>query len=425
MNESPNRRQLLQDALTALEEMEERLRQSERSKTEPIAIVGMSCRFPGGAETLDDYWRLLDSAVDATGEVPASRWDIDRIYSPGAPVPGKCYTRRAAFLSSPIDGFDPTFFGISPREAHSLDPQHRLLLELTWQALEDAGLPPGALAGSQTGIYVGMSTMDYLYVLLTNVGEDCMDAHFGTGMAHSVAAGRLAYFLDVHGPNFPIDTACSSSLVAVHCACRSLRAHESSTAVAAGVNLLLSPHGGIIACNARMLSPDGRCKTFDASADGYSRGEGCGVLILKRLSDALAAGDRIHAVIRGSAVNQDGKSSGVTAPNGKAQQAVIREALADAGIRPREVTYVEAHGTGTSLGDPIEVEALGAALCEERSHEDPLLIGSVKTNIGHLEAAAGDRRLDQDRTRPAAPPHSRPPAPENQKPLHRLGSDRG
>ena len=215
-SESPDRRQLLKDALSALEEMEERLRQSERSKTEPIAIVGMSCRFPAGAESLEDYWRLLNSGVDATSEVPASRWDIDRFYSPGAPVPGKLYTRRGAFLSSPVDTFDPTFFGISPREAPSLDPQHRMLLELTWEALEDAGIPPGALAGSQTGVYVGVSTSDYLYVQLFNRGDDCIDAHFGTGVAHSVAAGRLAYFLDVHGPNFPIDTACSSSLVAVH-----------------------------------------------------------------------------------------------------------------------------------------------------------------------------------------------------------------
>ena len=388
-SESPDRRQLLKDALSALEEMEERLRQSERSKTEPIAIVGMSCRFPAGAESLEDYWRLLNSGVDATSEVPASRWDIDRFYSPGAPVPGKLYTRRGAFLSSPVDTFDPTFFGISPREAPSLDPQHRMLLELTWEALEDAGIPPGALAGSQTGVYVGVSTSDYLYVQLFNRGDDCIDAHFGTGVAHSVAAGRLAYFLDVHGPNFPIDTACSSSLVAVHCACRSLRAHECSAAIAAGVNLLLSPHGGIIACNARMLSADGRCKTFDASADGYVRGEGCGIVVLKRLSDALAAGDRIHAVIRGSAINQDGKSSGVTAPNGKAQEAVIREALADAGVRPEEVSYVEAHGTGTPLGDPIELEALDAVLCQGRSRENALLVGSVKTNFGHLEAAAG------------------------------------
>ncbi len=387
--EPSDRRQLLKDALTALERMEEKLRQSERSRNEPIAIVGMSCRFPGGADTLEEYWRVLATGADATGDVPSSRWNVDQFYSAGAPVPGKIYTRRGSFLTAPVDHFDPTFFGISPREASRIDPQHRFLLELTWEALEDAGIPPALLAGSATGIYLGVSTSDYLYVQLSQGGEQCMDAHFGTGVAHSIAVGRLAYLLDVHGPNFPIDTACSSSMVAVHSACQSLRLGECTTAIAAGVSLMLSPHGGIMASNARMLAPDGLCKTFDARADGYVRGEGCGVVVLKRLSDALGAGDRIHAVIRGSAVNQDGASSGLTAPNGKAQEAVIREALANAGVQPHEVGYIEAHGTGTSLGDPIEVEALGAALCQGRSRQDALLIGSVKTNIGHLEAAAG------------------------------------
>ncbi len=384
-----DRRRLLKNALHKIEEMEARLERSERALSEPIAVVGMSCRFPGGANDLGLFWDLLRNRIDATSDVPPSRWNVDEYYSPGAPVPGKAYTRRGAFLTAPLDLFDARFFGIAPREAANMDPQQRLLLELSWEALEDAGIPPSSLAGTAAAIYLGVSTSDYLYVQFLGTGEDCMNAHFGSGVAHSIAVGRLAYFLDVHGPNFPVDTACSSSLVAVHCACQSLRAGESSLAIAAGVNVMLTPHGSIIACNARMLAPDGRCKAFDASADGYVRGEGCGVVVLKRLSDALAQGDPIRAIIRGTAINQDGKTAGVTAPNGKAQEAVIRAALANAGLTPGDIGYVEAHGTGTSLGDPIEVEALGAALCEGRNHQDPLLIGSVKTNVGHLEAGAG------------------------------------
>lgn len=355
------------------------------STNEPIAIIGMGIRAPGAA-SIKAFWSLLANGTDAITGVPTDRWNTDDYFDATPGTPGKMYTRSGGFLDR-VDTFDADFFGISPREAARMDPQQRLLMETAWEALEDAGVPPTALAGSQTGVFVGISSSDYSGLQLGDVNR--VDAYAGTGNAHSLAPNRISYFLDLRGPSIAVDTACSSSLVAVHQAVTSLRKGESSLALAGGVNVILSPEVNMVFSHARMMAPDGRCKTFDASADGYVRGEGCGVVVLKRLSDAIADGDTIHAVIRGSAVNHDGRSNGLTAPSQLAQQEVIRRALADAGVSHREVGYVEAHGTGTSLGDPIEVDALKAVLLPEREQNEPCVLGSIKTNIGHLEAAAG------------------------------------
>lgn len=355
-------------------------------KAEPIAVIGMGCRFPGAPDP-EAYWQLLRNGVDAITEVPCDRWDIDAYFDPDPEVAGKMYTRQGGFLSA-VDGFDPTFFGIAPREAHSLDPQQRLLLEVTWEALEAANLLPSRLYNSLTGVFIGICTSDYAKRLLGTNDPRQIDAYFGTGNALSVAAGRLSYHLGLTGPCLSVDTACSSSLVSVHLACQSLRQRECHLALAGGVNLILSPENTLTFSRARMMSPDGRCKTFDAAANGYGRGEGCGVVVLKRLADAIADGDPILALIRGSAVNQDGPSGGLTVPNGPSQQAVIRQALGSGGIDPAQVSYIEAHGTGTALGDPIEVGALGSVF-RQRDPQHPLWIGSAKTNIGHLEGAAG------------------------------------
>ncbi len=351
---------------------------------EPIAIIGMGCRFPG-ADNPDEFWQLLSQGVDAISEVPEDRWDRDALYDPNPDAPGKMITRHGGFLKQ-IDQFEPQFFGISPREAARMDPQQRLLLEVTWEALEDAGIAPQKLAGSDTGVFIGISNDDYTAPLYRD--HSLLDAYSGIGNAFSVAANRISYSFDLKGPSIALDTACSSSISAVHLAVQSLRIGECNLAIAGGVNIIISPERTITFSHARMMAPDGRCKTFDASADGYGRGEGCGIIILKRLSDALAAGDRVLALIRGSAVNQDGKSNGITAPNGKAQESVILQALANAKITASQVNYVEAHGTGTSLGDPIELEAL-AAVHRDRPKDQQCIIGSVKTNIGHLESAAG------------------------------------
>jgi acyl transferase domain-containing protein/acyl carrier protein len=366
-------------------ELQSRLDKAESERDDPIAIIGLGCRFPGAPDP-EAYWKLLEEGRDAISEVPADRWDIDEFYDPDPDAPGRMATRWGGFLDR-VDGFDAPFFGISRREAVSMDPQQRLLLEVAWEALENAGQSPRALAGSATGVFVGMSTGDY-YGLLRSRGLESVDAYMATGTAHSVAAGRVAYVLGLHGPNLAIDTACSSSLVAIHLACQSLRARECKVALAGGVNLILAPDITVALSKSHMMAPDGRCKAFDASANGFVRGEGCGVIVLKRLSDARADGDTVLAVIRGSAMNQDGRSSGITAPNGASQRQVIRAALAAARVAPADVGYIESHGTGTSLGDPIEAHALAAEF-SERGADNPLTIGSVKANIGHLEASAG------------------------------------
>jgi acyl transferase domain-containing protein/acyl carrier protein/GNAT superfamily N-acetyltransferase len=350
-----------------------------------IAIIGMACRFPGGVNNPQAYWALLRDGIDGISVVPPNRWDNRQYYDPQAGA-GKIATDSGGFVDR-VDEFDAAFFRISPREAEGMDPQQRFLLEVNWEALEYAGLSPAALEGSQTGIFTGIFSHDYETLQVKHNAAEDYGSYFGTGNSSSIAAGRLSYFFNFQGPAITVDTACSSSLVAVHLASRSLREGECDLALASGVNLLLSPELSITFSQAGMLAPDGRCKTFDASANGYVRSEGCAAVVLKRLSQALADGDNILAVIRGSAVNQDGTSNGLTAPNGLAQEAVIRKALGD--IAPGDVSYVEAHGTGTPLGDPVEVKALQAVYGQGRAADNPLLIGSAKTNIGHTEAAAG------------------------------------
>jgi hybrid polyketide synthase/nonribosomal peptide synthetase FtdB len=352
---------------------------------EPIAVIGLGCRFPGAPDP-GAYWRLLRDGVDAIHEVPPDRWDIDAYYDPQPTTPGKMSTRWGGFLPA-VDLFDRTFFRLSAREAAAMDPQQRLLLEVAWEALEDGGQAIDRLAGTSVGVFVGISSVDYglLHVRAAASG----DPYVSTGSALSIAANRLSYLLDFRGPSLAIDTACSSSLVALHLACNSLRDGECDLAVVGGVNVLLVPDPTIAFSKAGFMAPDGRCKAFDARADGYVRGEGAGAVVLKSLTRAVADGDPIYALVRGSAVNQDGRSNGLTAPNRWAQEAVLREAYRRAGVVPSEVAYVEAHGTGTALGDPIEVNALAAVLGDDRPLDRPLSIGSVKSNVGHLEAAAG------------------------------------
>jgi acyl transferase domain-containing protein len=372
---------IVKKALNKIEELQAELDRLKYAQREPIAIIGMGCRFPG-ADTPEAFWKLLHNGVDAIQEMPKSRWDIDDYYDPTPATPGKMYTRFGGFLDQ-IAAFDPEFFRISTREAISLDPQQRLLLEVSWEALERAGLTGNKLT-TQTGVFVGISESDYRDLIMRN-GSD-LDVYSGSGNCHSTASGRLSYYLGLTGPNLSLDTACSSSLVSVALAVKSLRQQDCDLALAGGVQIQVIPDGFIKACQSRMLSPDGRCKTFDVQADGYARAEGCGMVVLKRLSDAIADNDNILALIRGAAVNHDGYTSGLTVPSGPSQQAVIQQALADAGLHPDQISYIEAHGTGTSLGDPIEMGAIGQVFGQR---SQPIVVGSVKTNIGHAEAAAG------------------------------------
>lgn len=353
---------------------------------EPIAIVGMGCRLPGNVSTPEQFWELLNSDKDAIEVVPSSRWDVDAFYDEDPAVPGKASTKWGGFISD-VAAFDAGFFNISPREASCMDPQQRLLMESTWEALENARILPSSLSGSKTGIFVGISNSDY--ERLRTGSENPNEPHTGTGNALCISANRLSYFLNTHGPSHAVDTACSSSLVAVHQACLSLRTGESNLALVGGVNLILTPDMNITFSKARMMAADGKCKTFDDSADGYVRGEGCGMFVLKRLSEAELDGNPILAILRGTGVSQDGRSNGLTAPHGPSQEVAIKNALNQAGLTPGDVQYVEAHGTGTPLGDPVEIGALNNVYGAERTKDNPLLIGSVKTNIGHLEAAAG------------------------------------
>jgi acyl transferase domain-containing protein/pimeloyl-ACP methyl ester carboxylesterase len=386
--DASSRSDALRRALVAFRDLRARYEELRRREAEPIAVTGVGCRFPGGAEGTEGYWRLLRDGVDAVREIPPGRWDAAALYDPDPEAPGRLYTNAGGYLSSPVDAFDAGLFGIAPREAANMDPQQRLLLETVWEALEDAGEAPDRLAGSPAGVFIGISSTDYLLAMQAAGGLRNVNAWSGTGSLWSIAAGRISYLLGLEGPSFPVDTACSSSLLAVHLAMRSLRRGECRLALAGGVNLILSPYSTLMMCKLRALSPTGRCRAFDAAADGYVRGEGAGIVVLKRLGDALADGDTVHAVLRGSAVNHDGRSSGLTVPHGPSQQEVVRAALADAGVEPADVTYVEAHATGTPLGDPIEIHAL-AGVFAPRPPDRPLWVGSVKTNFGHLEAAAG------------------------------------
>ena len=352
---------------------------------ESIAIVGMGCRFPG-APNPRAFWKLMCNGTDAITEVPPDRYDINAVYHPQPATPGKVMSRKGGFLDQ-VDQFDAGFFGLSPREASRMDPQHRLLLEVAWEAMEDAGLVPEKLTDEIASVFIGIITGDYWDRQFHNPAD--LDVYSTAGSARSGAAGRISYALGLRGVSVALDAACSSSLVAVHLACQSLRTGSSTMALAGGVNIILNPDHTIGFSQGRMMAPDGHCKTFDAQADGYVRSEGAGVVVLKLLSRALADGDPIYAVIRGSSSNNDGRCELFMAPSVEGQQAGLRLAYRDAGIDPLNVHYVEAHGTGTSVGDPVEIKALGGVLCEGRPADNPLLVGSVKTNIGHTEGAAG------------------------------------
>ena len=376
---APDRRELLKNAFEAIEQLKAKVRSLESAASEPIAIIGAGCRFPGGTNDLDSYWSLLQQGREVVTEIPASRWE--RMGYKDIPSGWR------AGLVEGLDTFDARFFGVSAREATTMDPQQRMVLEVAWEALENAGQAPDHLTGSRTGVFLGITGHDYGDLLRDSGGT--LDVYAATGNANNAAAGRLSFTLGLQGPSVAVDTACSSSLVAIHMASLALKAGDCTMAIAGGVNALLAPWPFVCFGNWGMMSSDGRCKTFDAHADGFVRSEGCGLIILKRLSQAQADGDRILALIRGSSVNQDGRSSGLTVPNGPAQENVVRQALASGKVDPLDVSYIEAHGTGTSLGDPIEAHALAAVLGPHRQPDNPLVVGSVKTNMGHLESAAG------------------------------------
>ena len=353
-----------------------------------IAIIGVGCRFPGGVVDRESFWKLLVDGREVVGEVPADRWNIERFYDAETGLTGKSIARRGGFLDS-IDQFDPQFFGISPREAPYVDPQQRLLLETAWEAMEDAGLVLDFERGTDVGVFVGISHNDYQIIQGTPWDSAGISPHSPTGSAHSIAANRISYCFNLRGPSVAMDTACSSALTAVHAACEHIRAGRGEAALAGGVTVIITPGGFIGFSQASMLSPDGHCKAFDADANGFVRGEGAGMVLLKRMSQAVADGDPILGVIVGTALNQDGHTNGISLPSTEAQARLVRDACADAGISPSQISFVEAHGTGTAVGDPIEAHALAEALCVDRPADAPLVIGSVKTNVGHLETAAG------------------------------------
>src|SRR5215211_3689676 len=353
-----------------------------------VAIVGMGCRFPGGVRTPGDYWRLLTGKIDAVVEVPGDRWTLDLFYDADPDAPGRMYVRRGGFLTDPVWDFDPEFFGISPREAAHMDPQQRLVLEVAWEALDDAGMA-GRVGGRNVGVYICGFMSDSQVLRHLPAARASINSHTSTSGTFTMLSNRLSYVLDLRGPSMTIDTACSSSMVAIHEAAQAVARGECESALAVGVNVMLHPETTISMCKGRLLAPDGRCKSFDAAADGYGRGEGAGVVALKPVEAARRDGDRIYAVIRATGSNQDGRTSGITVPNPAAQAALARHVCAAAEIEPREVGYVEAHGTGTAVGDPIEMSALGQALGAVTGRSEPLVVGSAKAGIGHLEAAAG------------------------------------
>ena len=383
-----SRPQTLEEANAEITRLQTELaaREDSDASREPIAIIGMGCRYPGGVRTPDEFWHLLSSGRDILRDIPDERWNVDAHFDPEVTVPGKMYVRQGYYLDD-IDQFDPQFFGLSPREAESLDPQQRLVMEVSWETLEHAGIAPSSLKGGKTGVFVGQYWDDYSSQRIYSTDNREIDRYAQLSALRGLTAGRICHILDSHGPAIQLDTACSSSSLAVHLACQSLRNGESDLALAGGVSLILAPEHLIGICQMNALSPDGRCKTFDANADGFGQGEGCGMIALKRFSDAQADGDTVLAVIQGSAVNHDGQARTVTTPSGPAQRAMLKDALANAGLEPHRIDFVETHGTGTPLGDPIEVSAIARVLCKDRTK--PLYLGAVKANVGHLDSAAG------------------------------------
>ncbi len=359
---------------------------AEKAENEPLAIVGMGVRLPGQSVDVESFWKFLAEGRSGIVEVPPDRWDLERYYHPDGAVPGTMVTKWGGFVEN-LEKFDARFWGITPREAMRMDPQQRWLLEVAWEAIEDAGVAPASLRGSKVGVFVGVSTQDYSGIQGVDISQT--DAHTNSGITLSIASNRISYLLDLKGPSLSVDTACSSSLVGVSIACRQIWAGECDAALAGGVNVMCAPHATVGFSKASMLSPDGQCFAFDARANGYVRGEGAGMVYFKRLSQALQDNDRIYAVIRASVMNQDGHTSSMTVPGAEAQAAMLRRAYSEAGIPPENVVYMEAHGTGTPVGDPIELSALGRVLSEGRDDDQPCLIGSVKSNIGHLEAGSG------------------------------------